>query len=67
MFISKIMLYCAPAIKEIATICITAGRLTKKVADHNGQRVAFSVVIPTEYERKRQGGNESINHISAVR
>ena len=29
-------------------------QINQKVTDHDGQRVAFAIVIPTEQERKRQ-------------
>lgn len=42
-------------------------QINQKVTYHDGQRVAFAVVKPTEYERKRQRGDKSIKHIFAVR
>lgn len=42
-------------------------QINHKVTDHDGQRVAFAIVIPTEQERKRKSGDKSINHVFAVR
>ncbi len=41
-------------------------QIGKKMSNHNGQRVAFAVVIPTNKERKRQDGDKSINQVFAV-